>query len=82
MFAQTLVHYDRLWNRKAFIEEYKKEKMFEDSLDEFENSRFNNLFPKFLFKIKYYSRAVVQQLVEEYKASERSDYLSYVPQQI
>jgi len=31
--------YDKLMQRKAFMETYRKESMFQDSLDEFDDSR-------------------------------------------
>ena len=34
-----LDQYDRLRNRKAFLEQYKKEKMFENGLEEFDDAR-------------------------------------------
>jgi len=57
---RNLKEFDRLWKRNAFLDNYKKEDMFSDSLDEFEHSR-----------------AVVAELVEEYKASEKPDYISW-----
>jgi len=57
---RNLKEFDRLWKRNAFLDNYKKEDMFADSLEEFAHSR-----------------NVVQELVEEYKASERPDYISW-----
>lgn len=31
--------YDKLMQRKAFMEQYRKESMFQDSLEEFDDSR-------------------------------------------
>ena len=31
--------FDRLWKRNAFMEQYKKEKMFENGLEEFDDAR-------------------------------------------
>lgn len=39
LFQRTLDQYDRLRNRQAFINEYRKQPMFEDSLDEFDSAR-------------------------------------------
>merc|ERR1712072_1013185 len=55
---RNLKEFDRLWKRNAFLDNYKKEDMFSDNLDEFEHSR-----------------AIVQELVEEYRASEKPDYI-------
>ena len=52
--------YDRLRHREAFLDQFKKQKMFSDSLQEFDDSR-----------------EVVHQLIEEYKAASRPDYLTY-----
>jgi tubulin gamma len=60
LFERTCEQYDKIRKRNAFLSEYQKEPMFEDNLDEFDNSR-----------------EVVQELIDEYKACERSDYISY-----
>lgn len=60
LFERTAEQYDRLRKRNAFLNQYQKEPMFEDSLDEFDHSR-----------------EVVQELIDEYKACERPDYISY-----
>ena len=57
---RNLNEFDKLWKRNAFLDNYKKEDMFADSLDEFEASR-----------------NVVQELVDEYQASESADYISW-----
>jgi len=57
---RNLREFDRLWKRNAFLDNYKKEPMFSDSLEEFAHSR-----------------NVVQELVDEYTASERPDYISW-----
>jgi tubulin gamma len=57
---RNLKEFDKLWKRNAFLDNYKKEEMFSDSLEEFAHSR-----------------GVVQELVEEYKASEQQDYISW-----
>ena len=44
--------------KNAFIDQYRKEPMFEDSLDEFDDAR-----------------NVAQELLEEYQACERADYI-------
>ena len=35
-----LEQYDRLRKRNAFLEQYKKEKMFEENFEEFDDSRY------------------------------------------
>ena len=47
------------------MDQFKKEAMFKDSLDEFDNSR-----------------EVLQQLVDEYQAATKPDYLSWGSQQV
>jgi len=59
-FAEQVAQYDKFRNRNAFIDQYKKEAIFKDGLEEFDDSR-----------------AVVSALVNEYKASEKPDYLNY-----
>jgi|TARA_B110000208_G_C11686917_1_gene400864 hypothetical protein len=39
IFALTLQQFDKLFRKGAFLENYKKEAMFSDGLDEFEESR-------------------------------------------
>eukprot|EP00727_Mastigamoeba_balamuthi_P013124 m51a1_g8434 putative gamma tubulin (449) ;mRNA; r:356324-358303 len=39
LFTKVLGHFNKLWSSKAFIDQYKKEAMFSDSLDEFQDSR-------------------------------------------
>ncbi|KAE9407095.1 tubulin nucleotide-binding domain-like protein [Gymnopus androsaceus JB14] len=49
-----------LRRRNAFLEQYKKEKMFENGLEEFDDAR-----------------ATCEELLNEYKACESPDYISY-----
>ncbi|KAF8314285.1 gamma tubulin [Clavulina sp. PMI_390] len=60
LFKRMLDQFDRLWRRKAFLDQYKKEAMFSDGLGEFEDAR-----------------QTVQELLDEYKACESADYISY-----
>lgn len=60
LFERLLNQYDRIKSRNAFLENYRREAMFEDSLDEFDHSR-----------------EVVQSLIDEYRACERSDYVNF-----
>lgn len=60
LFQRTLEQFDKLRKREAFLEQFRKEPMFQENLDELDNSR-----------------EVVQNLVDEYLASTRPDYLSW-----
>ncbi|KAJ3031595.1 UNVERIFIED_CONTAM: gamma-tubulin [Siphonaria sp. JEL0065] len=60
LFKRTCDQYDRLRKRNAFLDQYKKEAMFSDGLEEFDSSR-----------------QVVQELIAEYEACERPDYLNF-----
>lgn len=64
LFDRALQQYDKLRKREAFLEQFRKEAMFKDSLQELDNSR-----------------EVVQELVDEYQAATRPDYLSWGTQQ-
>ncbi|KAK3926663.1 Tubulin gamma-2 chain [Frankliniella fusca] len=65
LFERVLQQYDKLRKREAFLEQFRKEKMFEDNLDELDHSR-----------------EVVQELVDEYKAAARPDYLTWGNRQV
>jgi len=60
LFQRSVNQYDKIRKRNAFVENYRKEPMFQDSLDEFDSSR-----------------EVVQGLIDEYKAAERPDYITW-----
>ena len=60
LFEKTMRQYDKLRQREAFLDQFRKEAMFKDSLDELDNSR-----------------EAVQQLVDEYHAATRQDYISW-----
>ena len=60
LFESTCNQFDKLRKREAFLDHFKKEKMFKDDLSELDESR-----------------AVVQQLVDEYVASTKPDYISW-----
>lgn len=76
-----LDQYDRPRKHNAFMEMYKKEKMFEDSLEEFDIARYV-LSVRFLTgssrQLLFYARATSDDLMKEYKACESLDYISYV----
>ena len=60
LFQTCISQYDKLRKRDAFLDTYRKEPIFADSLDEFDSAR-----------------EVVESLSQEYRASERPDYISY-----
>jgi len=60
LFERALRDFDKLMKREAFLDQFKKESMFSDGLEEFQDSR-----------------EVVQQLVNEYHAATKEDYLSW-----
>jgi len=60
VFERNCRLYDKLRKREAFLDQYKKEDVFKDSLDELDNSR-----------------EVVQQLIDEYHAATRQDYITW-----
>lgn len=62
LVKRTVMQYDRLKNRNAFLEGYKKERMFRDGLEEFDDAR-----------------ECVVDLMNEYKAAEREDYITGGP---
>lgn len=39
LFDRALVQYDKLRKREAFLDQFRKEEMFEDNLDELDSSR-------------------------------------------
>jgi tubulin gamma len=60
LFDRLLGQYDRIRSRNAFLDNYRRELLFQDSLDEFDNAR-----------------ETVQNLVDEYRACERPDYVNF-----
>lgn len=65
LFDRALQQYDKLRKREAFLEQFRKETMFKDNLEELDHSR-----------------EVVQELVDEYQAATRPDYLSWGMDQV
>jgi tubulin gamma len=65
LFDRALQQYDKLRKREAFLEQFRKESMFQDSLEELDHSR-----------------EVVQELVDEYQAATRPNYLSWGTDQV
>lgn len=73
--------FDRLMKRKAFLDQYKKEKWFADGLGEFDEARYVfsiMFFFSCLTTTLLHCRQTVQELIDEYKACESPDYISYV----
>ena len=60
LFQRALRDYDKMRRVNAYIEQFRKEDMFSDSLDEMDDSR-----------------DVVQNLVDEYVAATKPEYLTY-----
>lgn len=60
LFDRLLKQYDKIRSRNAFLDNYRREPMFADSLDEFDHAR-----------------ETVQNLVDEYIACERPDYVDF-----
>jgi tubulin gamma len=52
--------YDKLRKRNAFLEQYRREPIFADGLEEFDSAR-----------------EVVTELIDEYRAAERPDYVEW-----
>jgi hypothetical protein len=42
LFKRMLDQFDRLKKRNAFVEQYKKERMFENGLEEFDDARYGS----------------------------------------
>ena len=60
LFKRALRDYDKMRRKNVFLDQFQKEDMFKDNLDEFDDSR-----------------EVVQQLVDEYTAATKENYLSW-----
>lgn len=65
LFDRALQQYDKLRKREAFLEQFRKERMFMNGLEELDDSR-----------------EVVQELVDEYHAATRPDYLTWNPSSV
>jgi len=73
-----LDQFDRLKKRNAFLEQYKKERIFENGLEEFDDARYGSCRAPHLTMIYVAIRATADELLKEYKACESPDYISYV----
>ena len=61
LFERLLKQYDRIKSRNAFLDNFRREEVFQDSMmEEFDHSR-----------------EVVQSLMDEYRACERPDYINF-----
>ncbi|CAK8682727.1 tubulin gamma-1 chain [Clavelina lepadiformis] len=60
LFARASRQFDKLRKREAFLEQFRKEDMFKENLDEMDASR-----------------EIVQQLIDEYQAATKVDYLTW-----
>ena len=60
LFERIQRQFDKLYEKRAFLDNYKRQPMFEDGFEEFEDSY-----------------DTVQGLVEEYRAAEGDDYVSW-----
>lgn len=56
LFGRTINQYDKLRKRNAFLDQYRKEPMFEENLDEFDSAR---LVPLLLVRLHDLSLFVV-----------------------
>lgn len=74
-----LDQFDRLRKRNAFLEQYKKEKMFENGLEEFDDARYvASQSALVVFPPHSRPRATAEELMKEYIACESPDYITYV----
>jgi tubulin gamma len=78
-----LDQFDKLRKRNAFMEQYKKEKMFENGLEEFDDARYATTRQRIVFVGGFLPifgdrRATAEELIKEYKACESPDYITYV----
>ena len=79
--------FDRLRRRNAFVEQYKKEKIFADGLEEFDDARCvarSSLLARRVLSgvlgspFCFIRSATAEELLKEYKACESPDYITYV----
>jgi hypothetical protein len=83
LFERTLRSYNTLYRRKAYIENFKSQPMFEHSLDEFDDSRWAmraafllcNSVCATWFRVD--GREVLEGLIAEYRACATPDYGSW-----
>jgi tubulin gamma len=74
-----LDQFNRLITRKAFLEQYKKEKLFENGLEEFDDAKYVVLLVHiFIHLFTSPNRATCEELLREYKTCESPEYITYV----
>jgi tubulin gamma len=74
-----LDQFNRLITRKAFLEQYKKEKLFENGLEEFDDAKYVILLIHIFYSfVMSPNRATCEELLREYKACESPEYITYV----
>lgn len=78
LFKRMIDQFDRLRKRNAFIDQYKKEKTFENGLEEFDDARYVALRQQMGRLVYILFSATAEELLKEYKACESPDYISYV----
>lgn len=78
LFKRMIDQFDRLRKRNAFLEQYKKEKMFENGLEEFDDARYVFVLQVSHSLFAFFLSATAEELLKEYKACESPDYISYV----
>ncbi len=72
-----LDQFDRLRKRNAFMDVYKREKLFENGLEEFDDARWIHFQVSWMSNDMIDFRATCEELLKEYKACESPDYISY-----
>jgi tubulin gamma len=74
-----LDQFNRLITRKAFLEQYKKEKLFENGLEEFDDAKYVVFTYTHIYSfVTSPNRATCEELLREYKACESPEYITYV----
>lgn len=73
LLKRTLEQFDRLRKRNAFLEQYRREVIFMDNLDEFDASRY--IFLPSYYIANIYFRNSVQDIVEEYNICDEAIHL-------
>jgi len=64
LFERGAGEFDKLYKKRAFLDQFRKQEIFQDNFDELDNSR-----------------GVVQDLIDEYKAAARPDYIDWSTKQ-
>lgn len=85
LFERIMKQFDKLYNKQAFLDNYKRQPMFEDSFAEVRCPCATNCLPTTSAVASHPSLQsqfddsyeIVQGLIDEYKAAESDDYLSW-----